>query len=199
MKKIIEVSIGSINFTVEDDAYIELKEYLKRFESTIHDKEEAKEVMIDVEARIAEIFQKEIRYSNQVVDMKLVQSVIDRLGDVDAVDKKGTESNFHYQSSTKNQDYSNQEYTKGNKRFYRDIDSKKLGGVASGLAAYTGIDVTIIRVLFVVLSFAYGSAFWVYIILWFVTPRAETISQRLEMRGYAPTAENIRKFTSQYK
>lgn len=199
MKKIIEVSIGSINFTMEDDAYIRLKEYFKRFESTIHDKEEAREVMIDVEARVAEIFQKEIKYSNQVVDMKLVQSVIDRLGDVDPVENNDSNTSSKAQSSTKTQDNSNQEYTKGNKRLYRDIDSKKLGGVASGLSAYTGIDVTIIRVLFVVLSFAYGSAFLAYIILWFVMPKAQTVSQKLEMRGYAQTAENIRKFTSQYK
>ncbi len=52
MKKIIEVSIGKINFTMEDDAYFRLKEYLKRFEDTIPDKNEAREVMEDVEARV---------------------------------------------------------------------------------------------------------------------------------------------------
>lgn len=84
MKKVIEVSIGGINFTMEDDAYFRLKDYLKRFEETIPDKQEAREVMEDVEARVAEILQKEIKYSNQVVDMKQVQTVIDHLGEVDS-------------------------------------------------------------------------------------------------------------------
>ncbi len=59
MKKVIEISIGSINFTIEEDAYYRLKDYLSRFEKTINNEYEAKEVMEDVESRIAEIFQQE--------------------------------------------------------------------------------------------------------------------------------------------
>ncbi|GHV15120.1 hypothetical protein FACS1894169_05570 [Bacteroidia bacterium] len=195
MKKIIEVSIGSINFTMEDDAYIRLKEYLKRFESTIPDKREAQEIMEDVEARVAEIFQKEMKFTNQVVDMKLVQTVIDHLGEVENNGNgTGTQNSERSQNS-----YSDQRYTQGDKRFHRDVDNKMVAGVCSGLAAYTNIDVTIIRVIFAALSFAYGTAILIYIVLWFVAPKAINISQKLEMRGYAPTAENIRKYTSQNK
>ncbi|SBV94316.1 PspC domain-containing protein [uncultured Dysgonomonas sp.] len=193
MKKVIEVSIGGINFTMEDDAYYRLKEYLRRFEETISDKKEAREVMEDVEARVAEIFQKEMKFSNQVVDMKLVQVVIDHLGEVEP--KTQNENQTSSQSS-----YDlGEEYSKGNKKFYRDMDDKMLAGVCSGIATYTGVDVTIIRLIFVALAFAYGSAILAYFILWIVSPRAETIAQKLELRGYAPTADNIRKFTSQRK
>jgi phage shock protein PspC (stress-responsive transcriptional regulator) len=195
MKKIIEVSIGSINFTMEEDAYIRLKEYLKRFESTISDKREAQEIMEDVEARVAEIFQKEMRFTNQVVDMKLVQTVINHLGEIESNDSETKAQNSGRSQSS----YSDQRYTQGDKRFHRDVDNKIVAGVCSGLAAYTNIDVTIIRVLFAALSFAYGTAILVYIVLWFVAPKAITVSQKLEMRGYAPTAENIRKYTSQNK
>lgn len=201
MKKIIEVSIGGINFTVEDDAYFRLKDYLKRFEDTIPDKREAREVMEDVEARVAEIFQKEIKYSNQVVDMKLIQVVIDHLGEVESdYSNEPNTGNARSQENNRSQStYSDQEYTRGSKKFYRDTDSRMIAGVCSGLSAYTGVDVTIIRVLFVALAFAYGTAFLVYIILWFVAPKAYSVAQKLEMRGYAPTAENIRKYTSQNK
>lgn len=195
MKKIIEVSIGSINFTMEDDAYIRLKEYLKRFESTIPDKRDAQEIMEDVEARVAEIFQKEMRFTNQVVDMKLVQTVIDHLGEIENNDSETKTQN----SGRSQNSYSDQRYAQGDKRFHRDVDNKMVAGVCSGLAAYTNIDVTIIRVIFAALSFAYGTAILIYIVLWFVAPKAITISQKLEMKGYAPTAENIRKYTSQNK
>ncbi|MDR1717108.1 MAG: PspC domain-containing protein [Prevotella sp.] len=193
MKKVIEVSIGGINFTMEDDAYYRLKEYLRRFEETISDKKEAREVMEDVEARVAEIFQKEMKFSNQVVDMRLVQVVIDHLGEVEPKTQNENQS-----SSQSNYD-PGEEYTRGNKKFYRDMDDKMLAGVCSGIATYTGVDVTIIRLIFVALAFAYGSAILAYFILWIVSPRAETIAQKLELRGYAPTADNIRKFTSQRK
>lgn len=192
MKKVVEVSIGKINFTMEEDAYFRLKEYLRRFEETIPDREEAKEVMEDVEARVAEIFQKEKKFPNQVVDINLVQVVIDHLGEVE------TESKDEGQSSYTNYS-SEQDYTKGNRKFYRDVDSKMVAGVCSGLSEYTGIDVTIIRVVFVVLAFAYGTSILTYIVLWIVAPRALNVAQKLELRGYSPTAENIRKFTSQHK
>ena len=193
MRKVIEVSIGGINFTMEDDAYYRLKEYLRRFEETISDKKEAREVMEDVEARVAEIFQKEMKFSNQVVDMRLVQVVIDHLGEVE------TKTQNENQSSSQSNYDPGEEYTRGNKKFYRDMDDKMLAGVCSGIATYTGVDVTIIRLIFVALAFAYGSAILAYFILWIVSPRAETIAQKLELRGYAPTADNIRKFTSQRK
>lgn len=194
MKKVIEVSIGGVNFTVEDDAYFRLKEYLRRFEETIPDKQEAREVMEDVEARVAEILQKELKYSNQVVDMKQVQIVIDHLGEVES----GTSSREQGSESNSNSNY-DRDYTRGDKRMYRDVDEKMIAGVCSGLALYFGIDVTIVRILFAVTAFLYGTALLVYIVLWLVMPRALTVAQKLEVRGYAPTAENIRKFTSRHK
>lgn len=191
MKKIIEVSIGKISFTMEDDAYFRLKEYLKRFEDTIPDKEEAREVMEDVEARVAELFQKEIRFPNQVIGMQVVQMVIDHLGEVEGASQE--QSTYSAYTSY------DENHTKGEKRFYRDIDNKMLAGVCSGLSAYTGIDVTIIRVIFVLLAFAYGTAIVLYIVMWVVAPRALSVAQKLQMKGFAPTAENIRKYTSQSK
>ena len=193
MKKVIEVSIGGINFTMEDDAYFRLKEYLKRFEETILDKAEAKEVMEDVEARVAEIFQKEMKYSNQVVDDKLVQIVIDQLGEVES--KAG---NTNSNSRTNHNNY-DEEYTKGEKRFFRNMDEKMIAGVCSGLASYTGLDVTIIRIIFVIVFFVYGTGLMAYMIVWFAAPKAMSVAQKLQMKGYAPTAENIRKYTSQHK
>lgn len=77
------------------------------------------------------------------------------------------------------------------KKFYRDNDNKVLGGVASGLAAYFGVDVTVIRLLFVVgvpIFFLGGIA---YIILWIVAPKAQTLTQKMEMKGEPVTLSNI--------
>jgi phage shock protein PspC (stress-responsive transcriptional regulator) len=192
MKKVIEVSLGGVRFTVEDDAYIRLKSYLSRFEATIPDKREAQEVMEDVEARVAEIFQKEMRFVNQVVDDKLVQLVIERLGDVEANGSSEAPNDSRYT-------YGGQRYVRGEKRLFRNPDDKKLGGVCSGLAAYFDIDPAIVRILFVVAVILYGTGFLLYIILWVVIPNAVTVVQKLQMRGIAPTAENIKNFMSQHK
>jgi phage shock protein C len=57
------------------------------------------------------------------------------------------------------------------KRLYRNEYDKTIAGVASGLADYLGIDVTIVRVLFVLTAvFLGGSGVIAYIILWIVAP-----------------------------
>jgi len=184
MKKVIDVNIGGVNFTVEDDAYIRLKSYLASFEASLP-KEDAKEIMEDVEIRVAELFQKEINYPNQIIGMKSVEGVIACLGEVE-------ENNNNNNETTENK-------MKTDKKLYRNPDDKKIAGVCSGLGAYFNIDPTLVRILFVVLLLGYGSTFVAYIILWIVMPEAITVVQKLEMRGNPVTAENIRNYNGSYK
>ena len=96
------------------------------------------------------------------------------------------------------------------KRLFRDIDHKIIGGVCAGLSKYFGIQVWIIRILFLIpfvnfiinfrhihlfqfwefpdfpnfldLTFSPGAIF-VYIVLWLVLPEAKTSADKLEMVG----------------
>ena len=56
------------------------------------------------------------------------------------------------------------------RKYYRIESDKKIAGVCSGLAEYFGIDVTLVRVLFVVFALAGGAAGLLYLILWAVSP-----------------------------
>jgi len=57
------------------------------------------------------------------------------------------------------------------KVFTLDKQNKRLAGVCAGLANYFNIDVTLVRVLFLVaLIVGCSLGFWVYIILWAVAP-----------------------------
>jgi phage shock protein C len=57
------------------------------------------------------------------------------------------------------------------KRLYRDEFNKKIAGVCAGVAEYLSIDVTIVRVVFVLMAIFHGSGGLVYIILWIVLPK----------------------------
>ncbi len=57
-----------------------------------------------------------------------------------------------------------------NKKLYRNEDEAILAGVCSGLADYFDLDVTLVRVIFVLLVIGGGSGLLIYIILWIVTP-----------------------------
>ena len=64
-------------------------------------------------------------------------------------------------------------------------------GVCNGLAAYFGIDPTIVRLLFIVLTFFWGFAILVYLILMFVLPSPETPAEKAAAYGVAATAQEF--------
>ena len=49
-------------------------------------------------------------------------------------------------------------------------EGKRIAGVCAGLSAYTGIDVTLIRVAFVIFAFT-GIGKFVYLLLWIFAPK----------------------------
>jgi phage shock protein PspC (stress-responsive transcriptional regulator) len=78
-----------------------------------------------------------------------------------------------------------------NKRLYRSAKSKVFGGVAGGIAEYFDIDPIIIRLLFVVLVFAGGGGFLVYLILWIALPLEPLTTFNMNMgSGETYNAEN---------
>ena len=83
------------------------------------------------------------------------------------------------------------EEEKGVKKFYRNPDGKVLGGVASGLAVYFGLDTGIVRFALVASVFLFGFGILGYIVLWMVAPEARTLTQKMEMAGQPITLSNI--------
>jgi phage shock protein PspC (stress-responsive transcriptional regulator) len=57
------------------------------------------------------------------------------------------------------------------KRLYRSGREKILGGVCGGIAEYFNIDPTFVRLVWVLLSLAWGFGVLLYIIMWVITPR----------------------------
>ncbi len=56
------------------------------------------------------------------------------------------------------------------KRLMRSMDDRMIAGVAGGLADYLDVDVTLVRLAFVILALAGGPGLLIYLVLWFVMP-----------------------------
>lgn len=183
MKKVINVNIGGINFLLEEDAQLELQSYLSRLENSIAEIDDRKEIMEDIENRIAEILSKDIKYSNQTVDIEMVSNIKECIGEFE------TSNNNSHQNT-------NQEAKQGKiRKLYRNPDDKKIAGVCGGIATYFDIDSTIVRVAFIIAGLLYGSALLVYLILCIVMPVANTTIKKLMMKGEPITPENIKKYS----
>lgn len=173
MKKTFTVNLNNTVYHIDDDAYELLKKYLQDVESRLSP-DERKDVMIDVEMRISELFNAKLIKGKAVINKSDVEEIINVLGKPNEFEDESETTSSADKSSTSG---------KGRKKFYRDVDNSFLGGVASGLAALLGIDVVIIRLLFVVLLFlGWGTIIPIYLVLWIIVPAAKSISQKLEMQ-----------------
>lgn len=65
MKKIINVGIGGRSFVIDEDAYQELSNYLENFRRKTGMGYSTKEVMDEIEMRIAEIFSESLSYGQE--------------------------------------------------------------------------------------------------------------------------------------
>jgi phage shock protein C len=57
-----------------------------------------------------------------------------------------------------------------NKRLYRSTKEKMIGGVCGGIGEYFDIDPVLIRILFIVTLFVWGTGILAYIICWIIIP-----------------------------
>ena len=183
MKKVLNISLGSRSFSIEEDAYRRLSEYLGHFRTRLAASAtgENAEVMEDLENRISELFLQEIGDDSRVVSLALVERVTSQLGMPDGGPEKPKAPDAADPEADANV----------RKKIYRDYDNKRIAGVCAGLATYLDIDVVLARVLMLVALIAGTAGFWIYVICWIAIPKAVTPTQKCEMYGVPVTAENI--------
>lgn len=66
------------------------------------------------------------------------------------------------------------------KRLYRDTENQKIFGVCKGLADYFDVDVTLIRVIWLIAVFAGGTGVLAYLIMALVVEPKDKVMQEVE-------------------
>lgn len=195
MKKTVTVNLDKTIFNIDDDAYQLLEAYLQSLNEHFGREEGGQEILNDIESRIAELFKERLGYGMQVITLQEVNEVIAIMGRPEEIENPlEGEATDETTAHTETADTAEAPDTAPRRRrLYRDTDNRILGGVASGIAHYAGIDVTFIRVILVLLLPLWASSIWIYLLLWVCIPEARTTAQKLEMRGETPTVDNIRR------
>lgn len=294
MKKTISINIGGVVFHIEEDGYEKLKSYLGSVQRYFSSFADSKEILSDIEGRIAERFlAKQKAESKQVISLEDVDQLIGAMGtvaDFEAIEQAEDLLTEPLQAASPSQERSafEQPYAapgnpatspaggtsprrlyrdlrrklvggvasglahyftvdplwvrlaflllviglpagsgmmngpddfagsvsgivvllyiamwiafpgsitleedKSIKKFYRDPDRKVVGGVAAGVASYFGVDVGVVRFLWVLSIFFFGTGFLLYIVLWIISPSANTLTEKMEMQGEPITLSNI--------
>jgi phage shock protein PspC (stress-responsive transcriptional regulator) len=181
MKITVSINLGGYSFNIDEDAYAELKRYLKNLELHFAGEESSSEILSDIETRMAEIFRTKITTYKQVINIDDVNQAISVLGTPEDIsDNDGPTARDKFSSP-------------GYHRMYRDPDHRIIGGVCSGMGAYWDIDPVIVRIIFVALVLAGGIGALVYLILYIVLPEAKSTAQKIEMKGDPVNIHNIKE------
>ena len=102
MNKTISISLAGFSFIIEEQAYEKLNAYLQALRNSL-EKDEADEVMYDIEIRIAEIFRENLD-KREVVNSDDVEKVIAQLGTPEAIEGQSEENVGQETSQEKTQD-----------------------------------------------------------------------------------------------
>lgn len=178
MNEVTRIRLGRIAYDIDINAKKELEKYSRAIRKSLG---QDSDVYDDIEIRMTEILADQGVQAGEVITMDEVLAIESQLGQPGDFASDGANT-----STEADTDHSedNEPRIKATKKYYRDVDHALAGGVLAGLSAYTGIDVTILRLIFVGLCFiSFGTFFLVYIIMWMVAPPALTVGEKLEMRG----------------
>jgi phage shock protein PspC (stress-responsive transcriptional regulator) len=175
MNEVTKIHLGRQAFNISVAAHKALRSYLDGITEQVADKDVAEEV----ELRMAELL-----FERGVIGEKVIL-----VKDVDYLKKQlGNPKDFK-----ENADDESPQPEPDTKRLFRDTDNAMLAGVSAGLASYFGVDVLIIRVLFVIAAITAGWGILLYIALWLLVPEAKTSSERLQMAGKPVTVDSLKE------
>ena len=183
MNKTININLAGGFFHIDENAFIKLDRYLKTIESYLAQEESKEEILQDIEARIAELFTESMSHEKQVINLAQVDDMIAIMGEPEAYKIDDEEATTSTSSKFRT-----------SKKLYRDIERNYVGGVSAGLNHYLGLNLFVIRLIWVVSAFfSFGATVAIYIILWAVTPAARTTAQKLDMHGEPVNLTNIER------
>ena len=187
MNKTINSKLGGYPFTIDDDAFDHLNDYLLKIKKHFKTSEGYNEILEDIENRIAELLD-ERNKTKTIVNLEDVKTVVAIMGTpedfgAEASDSKVTSRSFAYRTG---------------KKLFRDPDNKIIGGVCSGIADYFGIpDPIWVRIGFAIAGFSAGLGVPVYLLLWAIVPEAKSPADFLAMKGEPVNVQNIARIVEE--
>ncbi len=184
MNKVITINLNGRAYQVEEEGYNKLRDYLQSAGEKLSNDPGKEEIMSDLEQAMAEKCDQYLQKNKTVVTNSDVESIISQLGPVQGQTSSAEASSDAAHESPKN--------TAEPKRLYRIAEGAMFRGVCTGLAAYWNVDVTFIRIGFVILVLiTHGFGILLYLVMMIVIPPATTSAQKAAASGAPFTAQEF--------
>lgn len=160
MKQTVNVNIGSMPFTLDEDAYQALRDYFADVRSRLPEGDAETEA--DIETRMGEILREKVASPMYVVSLDTVRAAINRLGTPDCFGARHGETMDESDARKENEP----------RKLYRSRTNRSIAGICGGVAEFFDCDATTLRLITLLLILFGGLSIWIYVILWIVIPEA---------------------------
>lgn len=180
MNKVTTVNLGGNAYQVDEAGFEALQAYLSSTREKLSTNPDKEEILVDLEQAIGFKFRALLNPHKTVVNAAEVDAVLTEMGTVDG-------------EPLKNKDGTEKSKDEKVKKLYQLKDGAMISGVCMGIAAYLDLDVTIVRVVFVIISIASGGAgILAYFVLSLIIPVAQTPEEKMAAHGTMPvTAQTL--------
>lgn len=190
MRKVTTINLNNNAYQIDEDGFEALRQYLEDADLALANNPDRADIMADLEQAIADKCRHALGAYKSVVSAAEMDRILKEMGPVVSNDQEaaGTPGDPGF--------VGNGAAATGPapraRRLYRVLEGQQWTGVCNGLAAFAGVDVTWVRVAFVLLSIFTGG-FWliVYFVLIFVMPIASTPEEVAAAHGQPFSAQEL--------
>jgi phage shock protein PspC (stress-responsive transcriptional regulator) len=174
---------------VEEQAYDQLRAYLDEAARLLADDPDCREILADLEQAIGDRGARLLGAGQNVISAAQMRRILDEMGPVETGEPAGPDASA---AGAASDDGPAPRGSAGPKRLYLIEEGAMVAGVCNGLAAYFGLDPTIVRLIFVGLLVLSTGFFGIaYLLLMFVVPTARTAEERAAARGLPFNAQEL--------
>jgi phage shock protein PspC (stress-responsive transcriptional regulator) len=176
MRRVITISLNGNAYQLEDDAHAVLASYLDDAARALASNPDREEILVDLEQAVADKATRFLSPHKTVLSKRELEQIVAEMGPVDGAPAAAPGDPAPAVEARPTPD--------APRRLYQISEGALVSGVCNGIAAYLGVDVTLVRVIFVLLVFLTGGvAIFAYLVLMFVVPYAQTSEEHAAARG----------------
>jgi phage shock protein PspC (stress-responsive transcriptional regulator) len=194
MRTVNTISLNGNAWQIEAEGYQALADYLKSAETRLAADPDRDEILADLEQAIADKLSRHVSAHKNVVSAEEIALSLKEMGPVETGAPAGPAADaaaFGPGAAPAAPD-SPAGAGPDTRHLFQIREGGLLSGVCNGLAAYFGVDVTLVRVIFVVFAvLTAGMGALAYLVMMVVVPVAVTAEQMAQAHGKPFSAEEL--------
>lgn len=197
MQQLITVALNGRAFALEMPAHERLRAWLEEAARVLAADPDREEILKDLEQAIGEKLSKTLTAHKNVVTAADAEAVLTDMGPVQPAGTGGAAGAASAAGAIGAADAAAAPPpaaapASAPRKLYRIPEGAMLFGVCNGLGAWLGLDVVVVRIAFVLLTFVTGGfMILLYLLMALLMPRAETFEQRAAARGAPFNAQEL--------